>query len=60
MPLYDYVCQNCEKHFEAIVPLKEWDKQQKCKYCGDVLIRICVKPPRVASWNYINGSKVMG
>ncbi len=37
MPLYDYVCKTCKKHFEIIVPLKDFDKKIKCKYCGKKL-----------------------
>jgi putative FmdB family regulatory protein len=34
MPLYQYYCLHCERVFEAIVPLKEYDKKIKCPKCG--------------------------
>ena len=33
MPLYSYYCLDCEKTYEAIVPLKEYDKKIKCPKC---------------------------
>jgi putative FmdB family regulatory protein len=34
MPVYDYVCKDCHKTFEAILTLKEHDVAVKCPKCG--------------------------
>ena len=35
MPVYDYVCLDCHKPFEAVLTLNEHDKQNpKCPVCG--------------------------
>jgi len=59
MPLYDYQCPKCNKHFELLIKLENYTKAIPCKYCKTYLERVCIKPPRVASWNNINGAKVM-
>lgn len=33
MPLFEYYCHDCERTFEAIVPLKEYNKKVKCPKC---------------------------
>lgn len=58
-PLFDFQCDDCQKYIEAIIPLKDWDKVIECPHCHKPLKRVCIKPPRVASWNRINGAKVM-
>ena len=35
MPLYVYYCRKCMKVYEAIVPLKDWDKPVKCPHCEE-------------------------
>jgi putative FmdB family regulatory protein len=35
MPVYDYICKDCQKHFEEILTLSEHDKENvKCPHCG--------------------------
>lgn len=39
MPLYEYSCDKCNKHFEVIVSLDE-KKKVKCPYCKKVLQKL--------------------
>ncbi len=35
MPIYDYLCQDCQKPFEEVLTLHEHDKDEvKCPHCG--------------------------
>jgi putative FmdB family regulatory protein len=35
MPVYDYVCHDCQKTFEAVLTLTEHDKEAvRCPHCG--------------------------
>ena len=35
MPVYDYICKDCQKHFEEILTLSEHDHENvKCPHCG--------------------------
>jgi len=35
MPVYDYICKECQKSFELILALGEHDKNKiKCPKCG--------------------------
>ena len=34
MPLYGYVCNDCNKTFELVLTLKEHDTEIKCPKCG--------------------------
>jgi len=34
MPVYDYVCNDCQKTFELVLSLKEHDTEIKCPKCG--------------------------
>ena len=35
MPVYDYLCKDCNKAFEKVLTLAEYDKQEvKCPSCG--------------------------
>ncbi|HXY11303.1 MAG TPA: zinc ribbon domain-containing protein [Terriglobales bacterium] len=35
MPVYDYICNECHKAFEAVLTLKEHDKEAiSCPHCG--------------------------
>jgi len=37
MPIYDYICKDCKKHFEEVLPLSEHDKENvKCPHCGSI------------------------
>ncbi len=33
MPIYEYVCRDCNSRFEVIRPMKEADQPQHCKKC---------------------------
>jgi putative FmdB family regulatory protein len=34
MPLYEYICQECDIHFEKRVGFSEADSDQECPACG--------------------------
>ncbi len=34
MPIYEYVCQDCEKVFETIRPMSQSDAPIPCALCG--------------------------
>lgn len=34
MPMYEFVCQECSRPFETLVPMAQADKQQVCPACG--------------------------
>lgn len=34
MPLYEYICMDCRKHFDALRSMKDADQQIKCVYCN--------------------------
>jgi putative FmdB family regulatory protein len=35
MPVYDYICHDCNKSFETVLSLKEHDKEKiSCPHCG--------------------------
>ncbi len=35
MPVYDYICKDCQKSFELVLTLGEHDKNNiKCSKCG--------------------------
>jgi putative FmdB family regulatory protein len=34
MPLYEYICRECENHFEKRVSFSEADNEQDCPACG--------------------------
>jgi putative FmdB family regulatory protein len=34
MPVYDYICQDCQKPFELVLTLHEHEKDIKCPKCG--------------------------
>jgi putative FmdB family regulatory protein len=40
VPLYSFVCDKCRKYFEAIVPLKDYDKDVPCPYCKKKLKKL--------------------
>lgn len=33
MPTYEYKCERCQKNFEIVKPMSEYDKQEKCPVC---------------------------
>ena len=40
MPLYSYICDDCEKYFEVFVPLKKRNQSIKCPHCKKKLRKI--------------------
>jgi putative FmdB family regulatory protein len=34
MPVYDYICHDCQKTFELVLTLKEHETEAKCPKCG--------------------------
>jgi putative FmdB family regulatory protein len=34
MPLYEFICSDCEKDFEALVPSANWRGAAACPHCG--------------------------
>jgi putative FmdB family regulatory protein len=34
MPIYEYICQDCEKVFEVIRPMNQADAPIPCALCG--------------------------
>ena len=34
MPIYEYVCQSCQKEFEVIRPMSQKDDAIVCEKCG--------------------------
>jgi len=34
MPVYDYICQDCQKEFEKVLTLAEHEKEITCPHCG--------------------------
>ncbi len=34
MPIYEYVCQDCENEFEVIRPMSQADVPMACASCG--------------------------
>jgi putative FmdB family regulatory protein len=34
MPLYDYLCQDCENTFDKLIPLRKFKDPQSCPECG--------------------------
>ena len=40
MPLYVKWCKKCEKVYEVIIPLKDYEKKVKCPHCKRMLVKI--------------------
>lgn len=40
MPMYDYICNNCNKWLEAVRPMADSDKPLNCPHCGKPLERM--------------------
>lgn len=36
MPIYEYICKNCDKKFEAMRSFGDADKEISCQYCGSL------------------------
>ena len=33
MPIYEYVCRKCEKHFDLLRPMSQADEPARCPHC---------------------------
>jgi putative FmdB family regulatory protein len=44
MPLLDFECEECKKHYEIIVKLSFIDKIPECPKCGKKLTKIMTSP----------------
>jgi len=44
MPRYHYKCNKCDKKYENNLPLKDYDKPQKCEVCGSEMNRVFYPP----------------
>lgn len=40
MPTYDYFCEKCDKNYETIVSIHQYDGKDKCPECGNIGQRI--------------------
>ncbi len=49
MPIYEYLCQDCEKKFSALRPMAQADAPIKCERC------LSTKTGRVLSTFYAHG-----
>lgn len=36
MPIYDYDCEKCDKEYEIIKSIKEYDGKDQCPTCGNI------------------------
>lgn len=45
MPTYDYHCKFCKAMEERVVGLKELDRPQYCRVCGDPVQRVITRAP---------------
>jgi len=43
MPLFDFECEYCKKHIEAILPVSRCDDIQFCPACGELARKIIVQ-----------------
>lgn len=39
MPLYEYICQQCQKRFDALRPMSKADDAIACPHCGSTETR---------------------
>lgn len=40
MPIYDYYCEGCDKDFEIVKSIKEYDGKDECPICKNIGQRI--------------------
>lgn len=45
MPLYVFRCKHCEKLWELLIKLKDFDKEVECPECGEKLTRLMCPVP---------------
>ena len=58
MPVYEYLCRDCERLYEILIPLADYDKKVRCKHCNKKMERVIISAPRLRSWAKINGTRV--
>ena len=58
MPLYDFYCRACSKHFELRVAINEYDKaaKPKCPACGSSETHRVFAPANILSASPNRGS----
>lgn len=39
MPVYEFTCQECHKHFEVVRPMSEISKSVACPHCGSTNVQ---------------------
>jgi len=58
MPIYTYECKKCLAKFEEIVPISDYEKQQKCPQCGEMSSQIFPVPTtfqfKLMGWGWSN------
>lgn len=47
MPSYQYRCKQCEKQFDRVLPMSQYNRPQDCGLCGAVMEKIITAPPAV-------------
>lgn len=47
MPMYDYLCEDCERVFTELRPMAEHQTPRPCPGCGASARRIVGTPPRL-------------
>ena len=50
MPLYDYICSNCQKLFSEVLTVKEHEtKKIRCPKCQSDRVEKVIEPVRVVT-----------
>jgi len=49
MPIYEYICESCKKHFEQLHRTMSGEIQTKCPHCGSVKAKRALSIFAVAS-----------
>jgi len=52
MPVYDYICHDCNKTFEEVLTLQEHEKTVTCPHCGSKKVE-----QEVAAFFAVTGKK---
>ena len=62
MPTYEFHCEECEKNFDLMLKLSEFDTPQICEVCGASMSKVITAPGVVFkgdSWTTKN-NRIMG
>ena len=54
MPIYEYLCRDCNKRFERIRPMKDADAEIECQFCRSHNVK-----RQVSLFNAASGGKVI-